>query len=494
MDKNTFNKLNTLLNVMNSALQKQTYNYQDASTIINIPEKNLKMIYTLYTASNTEIKLTPKELTDFILEHANDPQIAKSIEKSTINTLAKLQKIMTGIISNTKYDSASLASVLEIDKNTLDLIYGLYSSKNNSQNQNISLYQLTEFINQDVVNNKEYASNMSEDSQTKLKTLRTIMNSVKNNTKYSKEEMFAMLSSIEKNIDKDQLELVYIYYGSTTEFNPSWTLTTEQFVNFLNDDILNDSRFTDFLDTDRTKKIKEAKEKLAAAKKLLVGANYSRVVINSKLDLEGEETYQFIRNIKNDLGKEIKDFYVIGSSPMAVEMSETFGNELDFITIITMVAIFIVVAISFKSLIIPLILVLIIQCAVYMTMGILSLSGGAVYFIALLIVQSILMGATIDYAILYTSYYMESRKSLNAQESIKNAYNKSIHTILTSSSILIIVTLIVGSFTNAIASKICKTLSQGTLCSTILILLFLPGILGALDRFIIKKNTKNQKV
>ena len=59
-----------------------------------------------------------------------------------------------------------------------------------------------------------------------------------------------------------------------------------------------------------------------------------------------------------------------------------------------------------------------------------------VYFIALLVVQSILMGATIDYAIVYTSYYIESREKLNVKESVKNAYNKSIHTILTSSSIL----------------------------------------------------------
>ena len=131
-----------------------------------------------------------------------------------------------------------------------------------------------------------------------------------------------------------------------------------------------------------------------------------------------------------------------------------------------------------------------IQCAVYMTMGILSFTGGTVYFIALLIVQSILMGATIDYAILYTTYYIEHRKTMNIKDAIINSYNKSIHTILTSASILIIVTLIVGLFASAIASKICKTLSQGTLCSALLILLLLPAVLAACDKLIIKKNIK----
>jgi predicted RND superfamily exporter protein len=97
------------------------------------------------------------------------------------------------------------------------------------------------------------------------------------------------------------------------------------------------------------------------------------------------------------------------------------------------------------------------------------------------------MGSTIDYAILYTSYYLEERKNKDRKEAIINAYNESIHTILTSGSILIIVTFIVGIFATAITSKICITLCKGTLCSIILILFFLPAILGAFDKFIVKR-------
>ena len=175
---------------------------------------------------------------------------------------------------------------------------------------------------------------------------------------------------------------------------------------------------------------------------------------------------------------------------MAYEMSQTFNAESNFITILTMLAIFVVVAITFKSVILPIILVLTIQCAVYLTMGILSVSGGTVYFISLLIVQSILMGATIDYAILYASYYLEHRKKMDMREAMIHSYNQSIHTILTSASILVIVTLIVGHFASAIAAKICKTISQGTFCSTILILFLLPAVIGAWDRVIMRRKSK----
>ena len=179
---------------------------------------------------------------------------------------------------------------------------------------------------------------------------------------------------------------------------------------------------------------------------------------------------------------------------MAYEISKSFNEELNLITILTMIAIFIVVSITFKSFIIPLILVFIIQCAVYITMSILSLTGTNCYFISLLIVQSILMGATIDYAIVYTTYYIEMRKSFDIKKSIIEAYNKSIHTILCSSSILVIVTLIVGNFASQIAAKICMTLSKGSLCAALLIIFILPPILAIFDKIIIKKDSKKATI
>ena len=162
---------------------------------------------------------------------------------------------------------------------------------------------------------------------------------------------------------------------------------------------------------------------------------------------------------------------------------------MDNITILTMITIFAVVAITFKSILIPTILVLVIQSAVFINMSYLSLTGQSIFYLALIIVQSILMGATIDYAILYTSYYIENRRyyQYDVKRALIESYNKSIHAILTSASILIIVTAIVGNFATAIAAKICQSISGGTLCATLIILLILPALLATLDRFIIKR-------
>lgn len=487
LNEETMTKLKLLSNIMKSAVDRTSYSYQQLSSLIGVDETSIKNIYTLYISNNVTTKLTPQEFVDFILKHQNDTALLNRLDKSTINDLELLQTAMKGVTNNKKYSSQELASLLGINTTDLELLYGLYQSEYIAPNQKISLKELVDFILDNVIKNPEYEGNFDDETKSNLNTIKGTMNASLKNTKYTRNEIFAILSKLVDNLDKNQVDLLYVYYGSIKEYNNNWTLTVEEFVNYLNNDILQDSRFDDFIESDMRQSIIDAKESVNEAKDLLIGSDYSRVVLNTRLAPENDETFSFIQRIKNELGEDLKEFYIIGDSPMAYEMSQTFGKEFNFITILTMIAIFIVVAITFKSAIIPLILVLIIQCAVYMIMGILSFTGEKVYFISLLIVQSILMGATIDYAILYTTYYIEHRKTMSIKDSIINSYNKSIHTILTSASILIIVTLIVGYFASAIAARICKTISQGTLCSAILILVLLPAVLASCDRIIIKK-------
>ena len=488
MDSSLIDNLNFLSNIISSTLNNNIYTYQELSEFISIDQNTIKNIYALYISCNSSIKLTPQEFVNFILNHKNDSILNNNLSLEIINELSLLNSIMNGRVNQIKYSSLELSNLIGISQNNLNLIYSLYDFEYN--NKTMSLKDFTNFLLTDVITNDEYANNFNQNIKSKLNTINEIMNSTINSTKYYKGEMFDIISNLTNDLDKNMIDLLYIYYGSENNYDNNWTLTVEEFVNFLNNNILKDERFDSFLENSRKQEIISAKKDIQNAKNLLVGNNYSRIVINTDLNSESDTTFKFIQNIKDNLKNSIKDFYVIGDSPMAYEISQTFGGELDFITILTMISIFIVVAITFKSIIIPIILVFMIQCAVYMTMGILSFTGGTVYFIALLIVQSILMGATIDYAILYTTYYIEHRKTMNIKDAIINSYNKSIHTILTSASILIIVTLIVGLFASAIASKICKTLSQGTLCSALLILLLLPAVLAACDKLIIKKNIK----
>jgi predicted RND superfamily exporter protein len=172
---------------------------------------------------------------------------------------------------------------------------------------------------------------------------------------------------------------------------------------------------------------------------------------------------------------------------MNYEMSATFGGEQTFLTLLTAITIFIVVAVTFRSLLVPALLVLIIQCGVYLTVCLIGLQGYSIYYLAFLVVQSILMGATIDYGILFTNYYLENRRTQSPREALTAAYNGAVHTILTSGLIMILATGILGMlFENPTVGEICQTISRGALCASLLIVFVLPGVLSIFDRWICK--------
>lgn len=478
--------LSLVKKVMEDALnQNPTYKASRMAMLFGMKKEQVIQIYTLtdYVQGKMDsYTMTPVNFVSFVLQNKE----GIGLDKKAQEKLELLSKVCTSVLNNTSYSSKELSRLFGMDEETIRLLYALYSSK--SKEVKVSLSNMVDFLLTDVVSHKTYSSFINKEAKSKLMSVKEIMNDSLKEKRFTSRVLTKNLSSLSEDLDSNTVSLVYTYYGSKKDYDSTWKMNVYSFVSFLNNDLIKDERFESFLTEDLKEDITNASDQVSEAKALLVGENYSRMILNTTYPEESEETFNFIKDIKETLNYE--EIYVIGNSPMALEMSESFQSELSLITILTMLFIFIVVAFTFKSFIIPIVLVLLIQCAVYVTMGILSLMGGSVYFIALLIVQSILMGATIDYAILYTSYYLESRKSLDRKKALINAYNKSIHTILTSASILIIVTLIVGSFASAIAAKICKTLSEGTLCATLLILIVLPAVLAAFDKFIVKNKTK----
>lgn len=466
-DENFIYKLNLLKSIMDNS--NSMFDYSEISSFINVDESISKLVYVLHDCDDYKISLR-----DFINVIVNN----NLIDNDNITE-------MYFFINNLDnwYSSNEVCSLLGVDNSNVKLIYGLYSYNNG--NNKISFSNLIDFICDNVLSDINYSSMFSMDSKNRLLGIQRVINSVQGNIKLTSDEMIEVLSMINKDVSSSMIKILYMYYGSYYEYDSDWTMTVESLVDYLNNDVLIDSMFNDYIEDDMRDKIVNAQNDIIDAKKLLVGNNYSRMIITSRMDEEGEDIKSFVNTLKDNLNG--TDSYVIGNSPMAIEMDQDFDKELNLITVLTMIFIFVVVAVTFKSNLISIALVLTIQCSVFTTMGILSLLGTDVYFISLLIVQAVLMGATIDYAIVYTTYYREFRKKFDIKESMLNAYNKSIHTIVTSSLILCSCTLVVAFLTDAASSKICETIAEGTFCSTVLIVLILPGVLAAIDRFIKKK-------
>lgn len=312
------------------------------------------------------------------------------------------------------------------------------------------------------------------------------------NKEMSLDSMYSLISTAGFEIDKGQLELLYAAYQGENNLDEAWTMSIDEFIDFVNTRIAENESFSEFVDEDVCKQLADAKETLADARKQLRGEDYSIIAFSTVLPKESEETTEFVNKLDAECEEKLLgNYYLIGTSAMYHEMQQDFRGEVLLLTLLTAISIFIIVLISFRNLLVPTVLVLLVQCAVFMTAAFSYIRGYAMNYMAYLIVQCILMGATIDYGILFVNYYRENRHACSVQDSLIRAYDGSIHTIMTSGLIVILVTGLLGVTVSAPAiGPICATISLGSLSSVLLILFILPAITAALDKAVMRKYWK----
>jgi predicted RND superfamily exporter protein len=185
------------------------------------------------------------------------------------------------------------------------------------------------------------------------------------------------------------------------------------------------------------------------------------------------------------------EYYLIGESVMYKELKDGFPRELLILTILTVVAIFIIVALTFKSLIIPVILILTVMSGVYVNVYACGAGGKSMLYLSYLIIQGLLMGATIDYSILFTGYYRNCRRIMGIRKSLAVTYYRTVNSILTSGLIITIVPFVMSHVVkDQLTASIMHSLSMGALAVILLILFVMPGVLAALDPLVVPKKDR----
>ena len=289
--------------------------------------------------------------------------------------------------------------------------------------------------------------------------------------------------------DPAMLNMVYSFRFSGSSVPPGdRKLTIPELFSYVNGTLLNNPLFGEMITPEIRETVSGAKEQLDSGMAMLKSAGWSRMIVYSGLPVESEKTDRFM-TLLADAGNSLSGkYYLIGNSAMSREMQNTFSGELRTITMLTAAAIFMIVLFTSRSFVIPALLVLIVQCGVYITVTVIGWQGYRIYFLALLIVECILMGATIDYGILFASYYRESRNRLDPPGALKAAYDGSIHSIMTSGLIIVLITGVFGYiYPDPTVAEICRTISTGAFSAILVILFLLPGLLTALDRLIVRR-------
>ena len=220
-------------------------------------------------------------------------------------------------------------------------------------------------------------------------------------------------------------------------------------------------------------------DQLDEAQKQLQSENYSRLVVYLNLPEETDETFAFVDKMHDIIGKYYTDdYYVVGNTTSAMDLSSSFGEDNLLISVLSALFVILVLLFTFKSAGLPVLLIIVIQGSIWINFSFPYLQGESLYFLGYLIVNSIQMGANIDYAIVISSHYTDLKKVMRPKEAIVTALNESFPTIFTSGSILASAGILISVLTtNPVIAAIGTCLGRGTIISMLLVLLVLPQIL-----------------
>ena len=233
-------------------------------------------------------------------------------------------------------------------------------------------------------------------------------------------------------------------------------------------------------------KVDDLQERLDVGLEQLRGENWSRLVFVADVPTEGDETYALLDEIRS-IAQEYygDDVILVGNSTNAFDLASSFSGDNMKISILTALFVMVILLFTFKSAGLPILLVLTIQGSIWINFSVPVLTGTNLFFLSYLVVSSIQMGATIDYAIVITNRYMELKTVMERKQAAVEALSQSFPTILTSGTIMAVAGFLIGGIsTDATIGSVGQTLGRGTVTSIILVMTVLPQLLVLGDALI----------
>jgi len=220
--------------------------------------------------------------------------------------------------------------------------------------------------------------------------------------------------------------------------------------------------------------------------------NYSRFIIYANTSQEGDEAFSTVEEITAAAEKYYPGgVYSAGQSANLYDIRTVVRRDNNTTNLIAVLAIFLVLLVTFKSLTLPFLLLLTIETAIWINLSIPYFSGTSINYVGYLVLNTVQLGATVDYAILLTVTYMRNRRTMPKKEAIHNALGNSFRSILVSAATLSMAGFtLAGTSSNPLVADIGMLLGRGTLLSMTLVLVFLPAMLTIFDKIIGKTTFK----
>lgn len=231
-------------------------------------------------------------------------------------------------------------------------------------------------------------------------------------------------------------------------------------------------------------------------KEVLESENYELMLVMNEYPVASDEVNEQIEQLNQVLKKYDPKGMLVGEAPCTKDLIEITDHDFQVVSAVSILAVFFIIVFVFKSISLPVILVLVIEGAIFINMGIPFLTGSQLPFIASIVIGTIQLGATVDYAILMTSRYeLERGSGKSKKEAITIAHQSSMRPVMVSAFSFFAATFGVGVYSQIdMISSLCLLMARGALISMCAVLLFLPAMFWMFDGLICKTSLNFKKL
>lgn len=223
-------------------------------------------------------------------------------------------------------------------------------------------------------------------------------------------------------------------------------------------------------------------------KEVVMDENYQMLMISSEYKVASDEVNDQCDKIEKIMKKYDKNAMLIGEAPCTKDLITITNHDFNVVSTVSIGAIFLIIACVFKSISLPIILVAVIEIAIFINMGIPAFTGTKLPFIAGIVIGTIQLGATVDYAILMTTKYRKARyNGVEKQEAITSALGASMQSVIVSALSFFAATFGVGLYSNVdMIASLCSLMARGAIISMFVVIFILPSMFMIFDKIICK--------
>ncbi|MGM9970928.1 MAG: efflux RND transporter permease subunit [Anaeroplasmataceae bacterium] len=492
-------------NQMETLLTKEMFKYIMLENQVSLSDEEIDNIYESYfLTNNLEVSEAIAYLK--IMNHIKNMGIIT--DEAFVSQIDNYNNLYNLINSSCSYNEfiTSLeyivygfsGNMVDIDISD-DMIFEMYIIYFNMLNMfddvKILGIDFLNFILEEYETNTIIRTKISDSDYLNLCNMKNIYTLSTDLTIYNYKDMTNILTTLNSSLESDMISGIYIKYAISNNLNNSDEIIAIDLFNFINEEVETNTLLKQKLDSSKLEMLDSTRNTIDKALNIFVSDNYQRMILSLNVNNDDENSDEVVEYITK-ITKEVfgDDSYLAGELLSTYDLRESFEFDSLLISILTVVSIFIVLLVVFRSLSFPIVLLVVIQGAIWITCSILVLFKSDIFFMSYIVSSSILMGATIDYGILMANSYVEYRNELDKKEALLKAIETALPTIFTSGLILIICGFVISFISNQVSiATVGKIIGSGTITSVIMVLFVLPSILYLLDKFIIKLTLRKKK-